>query len=142
MTTHTTTRTDTTANAALARQFVEEFWNNGDELAADRLLAPEYVDHAYQTNGRAGLLATLAQLKASFSDHRQMVEAQIAQNDLVVLRMRFQATHTGDFRGTPPSGNQVDVAVYRTYRIAEGRITEHWALLDTASLLRQIGAKG
>jgi hypothetical protein len=30
--------------------------------------------------------------------------------------------------------------VYREYRLTGGRIAEHWALLDTATLLRQIGA--
>jgi hypothetical protein len=28
----------------------------------------------------------------------------------------------------------------RTYRVTGGRIAEHWGLLDTARLLRQIGA--
>ena len=130
----------TAASAELVQQFVAAVWNRANPTAADELLHPAYVDHAYQPANRGGLEATLAQLNTSFPDHHHTIEATVAQGDLVVLRMRLRATHEGAFRGTPPTGNPVDVAVYRTFRVADSRIAEHWALLDTAALLRQIGA--
>jgi steroid delta-isomerase-like uncharacterized protein len=133
-------RTPETLAVDLVQEFVASFWNRGDVSAVDALLHPDYVDHAYQPANRAGLEDVLAQLGAAFPDHQHIVEAAVAQGDLVVLRMRLRATHTGAFRGTPPSGSPVDVAVYRMYRVADGRIAEHWGLLDTAALLRQIGA--
>jgi steroid delta-isomerase-like uncharacterized protein len=134
------TLADPTTNTNVVLQFVEEFWNRGNAAAADAFLSPNYVDHAYQPADRNGLLQTLAQLGNVFPDAVQTIEACVAQGDLVVLRMRFRATHQGDFRGTPATGNPVDVSVYRMYRIADGQIAEHWALLDTATLLRQISA--
>ncbi|MBC8077161.1 MAG: ester cyclase [Chloroflexales bacterium] len=130
----------TTAPADLVQQFVAAVWNRADPAAADRLLHPAYIDHAYQPANRAGLEATLAQLSSSFPDHAHTIEATVAQGDLVVLRMRLRATHQGAFRGTPPTGSPVDVTVYRMFRVADGRIAEHWGLLDTTALLRQIGA--
>lgn len=140
MSTIRSTPADLEAHTALAQQFVDQFWNRADTAALDTFLAPDYLDHSYQPGNRDGLVDTLAQLSSSFPDHVHTIEAHVAQGDLVVLRMRLQATHRGEFRGTAPTGNPIDVSVYRTYRIAEGKIAEHWALLDTATLLRQIGA--
>jgi hypothetical protein len=36
---------------------------------------------------------------------------------------------------------EADPAVYREFRLADGKIAEHWALLDTPTLLHQIGAR-
>lgn len=132
--------TDVETNIQLVEQFVDAFWNHADAGAAEKFLSPAYVDHAYQPANQEGLIQTLEQLSASFPGHVHIIEAHVAQDDLVVLRMRLRATHRGAFRGTAPTGNPIDVSVYRTYRVAEGKIVEHWGLLDTATLLRQIGA--
>jgi predicted ester cyclase len=139
MSTNVDTLSDVTLNTRLVLQFVDEFWNRANATAADLFLSATYVDHTYQPANREGLVQTLTQLSISFPDHVQTIEAHVAQDDLVVLRMRLRATHLGDFRGTPPTGNPIDVPVYRMYRIASGQIAEHWGLLDTATLLRQIG---
>lgn len=137
---HGTPPQDIIVNTALVREFVEAFWNRGNAAAADQFLASSYVDHAYQPSNRDGLLDTLDQLCSSFPDHVQTIESAVAQADLVVLRLRLRATHQGAFRGTPPTGNPIDVPAYRMYRIVDGLIAEHWGLLDTPTLLRQIGA--
>ncbi len=124
----------------IVEQFINEFWNRADVQAAERWLSADYVDHAYQPADRSGLQQTLAAINSSFPDHRWSIESSTAEGDLVVVRMRMQATHQGDFRGTPASGNPIDVSAYRTFRISNGQIAEHWALLDTATLLRQIGS--
>ena len=140
MTTDSYTPEAAIGHDALVQQFVAAFWNRADPAAALAMLHSAYVDHAYQPADRMGLEATLAQLSSSFPDHVHTIKATVAQGDLVVLRMRLRATHRGAFRGTPPSGNPINVVVYRTFRVADSRIAEHWGLLDTATLLRQIGA--
>ena len=63
----------------------------------------------------------------------------VAQGNRVLVHLRMQGRHTGDFNGTPPTGNRID-AVMDLFRIADGRLAEHWALMDTLTMLRQIGA--
>jgi predicted ester cyclase len=43
--------------------------------------------------------------------------------------------------GVPGSGEQVTVVEMGFMRIANGKIAEMWGILDSMSLLRQIGAK-
>ncbi|MGI8857685.1 MAG: ester cyclase [Thermomicrobiales bacterium] len=129
------------ANAAIVRAFVEVFWNERDIDRADEFLSPDYIDHAYTPHTASGLKRTAGELAAAFPDHRTTIEDVVAQEDRVMTRMVLRGTHGGPFRGAVPTGNPIEVAVYRTYRLADGKIAEHWALLDTATLLRQIGAQ-
>jgi steroid delta-isomerase-like uncharacterized protein len=121
--------------------FIEAFWNGREFDRIDHFLAPDYVDHAYVPHTVDGLKRTARELAAALPDNRTIIEDLVAQGDKVVARMTVRGTHDGLFRGTPPTGNPVEVNVYRMYRLADGKIAEHWALLDTATLLRQIAAQ-
>jgi steroid delta-isomerase-like uncharacterized protein len=129
----------TTANPSdVVQNFIETVWNANDAEAADRFLAPTYHDHAYNGGDANALKAVIRELGLAFPDQRQVVEDIVATDDRVMVRIRLQATHTGTFRGTAPTGHVVDVRVARWFRIKDGRIAEHWALFDTSSLLRQL----
>ena len=52
----------------------------------------------------------------------------------------MQGRHTGDFNGTSAMGYRIDAAVMDLFRVGDGRLAEHWALMDTLTMLRQIGA--
>ncbi len=138
--TMTTTTTEQT-NTDTMRAFIESFWNGRDPDNLNRFLTPDYVDHAYVPHTAEGLKGTADELSAALPDHHSAIEEMVAQGDKVVARMVLRGTHDGPFRGASPTGNPVQVNLYRMYRLAEGRITEHWALLDTATLLRQIAAQ-
>ncbi|WP_246469514.1 ester cyclase [Cohnella nanjingensis] len=128
-------------NKELVSAFVREFWNEGNLYCLERYLSADYIDHAYVPGNREGLAQMAGILRAAFPDQASAVESMVAQDDRVVVRLRLTGTHEGNFRGTEATFNPVDVKLYREYRIADGKIAEHWALLDTASLLRQIGAE-
>nr|WP_271752723.1 ester cyclase [Cohnella sp. JJ-181] len=87
------------------------------------------------------MLGMAERLRAAFPDQRSAVESVTAERDRVVVRLRMTGTHLGSFRGQAATGLPIDAKLYREYRVADGRIAEHWALFDTASLLRQIGAE-
>jgi predicted ester cyclase len=45
----------------------------------------------------------------------------------------------GDFAGIPPTGRAFRTAGIDVYRMADGRLAEHWHVVDELSLLRQLG---
>ncbi len=128
-------------NTDIVRAFIESFWNGRDADSLHRFLTPDYVDHAYVPHTVDGLTGTAGDLSTALPDHRSAIEDVVAQGDKVVARMVLRGTHDGPFRDAPPTGNPVEVNVYRMYRLAGGKIADHWALLDTATLLRQIAAQ-
>jgi predicted ester cyclase len=66
-------------------------------------------------------------------------EELVAQGDRVAVRARFQGTHAGDLMGIAPTGKSVDVPFIIIYRLAGGRIAEHWMSIDQLEVLKQLG---
>jgi steroid delta-isomerase-like uncharacterized protein len=128
------------SNTDTVRAFMQTVWDAGQPEAAEAFLAPVYTDHAYAGGGREGLKAQIAQLSSAFTDVSHVIEDIVADGDRVMLRARLRGTHTGQFRHVPPSGVKIDVRVARWFSLEQGRIAEHWALLDTAGLFAQLGA--
>lgn len=129
----------TQGNIETVRDFIESFWNRRDPDAIDRYLTDDHVDHAYSPKTVEGLRAAGNALVTAFPDQCSTIETMIAEGDRVVARLTLRGTHRGPFRGTGATGNSVEVTVYREYRLIDGKIAEHQGLLDTATLLRQIG---
>jgi predicted ester cyclase len=68
-----------------------------------------------------------------------VIEDQFAEGDKVVTRLRGVGKHEGELAGILASGNELDVEAVSIYRIENGRITEHWSAVDTATNLAQLG---
>ncbi len=130
--------TSSVADAACA--FIEQVWNAPDGVdRIDGWLSPDYRDHAYQGDGES-LAKAVEELRAAFDDAAFEVEDVVAEGNCAALRMRLRGTHTGPFRDRQPTGLPIEVKLFRWLRFEERRVAEHWALLDTASLLRQLGS--
>jgi predicted ester cyclase len=78
--------------------------------------------------------------RQSFPDARILIEDIVAEGDLVAARLREQGTHAGAFQGIQPTGRRVTYGSMTFLRVVDGRIVEHWGLLDMPSLLQQIGS--
>jgi predicted ester cyclase len=70
-------------------------------------------------------------------------DQEIAEGDRVMQLITSTGTHTGEIRlpwGTiPPTGRRVSWQSVRIYRVANGKIAEHWAVRDDLTMLMQIG---
>lgn len=78
-------------------------------------------------------------LESAFPHYVLVSEDLVAQDDRVAVRARFQGTHAGDLMGIAPTGKSVDVPFIIIYRMAGGRITEHWMSIDQLEVLKQLG---
>ena len=76
----------------------------------------------------------------AFPLYRLDAEEILAEGDLVSVRGRVRGVHRGPLMGIPPTEKSVDVSIFMTYRIAGGKIVEHWMLMDNMAMMQQIGA--
>ncbi len=53
----------------------------------------------------------------------------------------MRATHTGELFGNPPTGRSFEVEQMHMFRVADGRIAEHWSQRDEVGLMRQLGIR-
>lgn len=132
----------TEQNKAMVRRVFETAINAGDDTVLDELLAADYVNHDMPAPapGPAGFKQVIGQFRAAFPDMRVTIEDEFADGDLAGTRGRFTGTHRGDFMGIPASGKPIDVKYIDLWRVRGGKLAENWVQMDTAGLMRQIGA--
>jgi steroid delta-isomerase-like uncharacterized protein len=132
------------ANKAIVRRHFDEIWNQRRLDIAEQIVDPAYLSHfplPGQPAGIAGFRYAVEMLQSSFPDLVMTIEELIAEGDKVVARMTARGTHQGVFHGIAPTGRAVSWAGIRIFRIADGKIVEHWANWDDLSLLQQLGGR-
>jgi len=96
-------------NKALVRRFVDEFWNGGNLLAADEMMAADAVVHEPVIGTPADLKTLVGDFRTAFPDWHSTVEEMIVEGDRVAERWTGRGTHRGEFQGLPPTDKQVAV---------------------------------
>ena len=102
---------------------------------------PAAVVDQYISEADALLKQHIAGYEAAFPRYTLNVEDLIAEADKVVVRFTFSATYGGGFMNIPATGQQVAMPGIIIYRIADGKIVEHWMLVDSAVLMQQLGVQ-
>jgi predicted ester cyclase len=115
-------------NKAGIRRFVDEALNRHNF---------EVVD---QTRGEfaEGGKGRMRELLESFPDLRTEISTIIAEGDWVAHRMVHRGTHTGEFRGVPPTGRSVEFQSIVMNRLVDGVVVENWGLHDYPAILAQL----
>jgi C-1 hydroxylase len=126
-------------NKHLFHRFVEA-WNSRDLGGMFDVWSPDLVHHHRDGDyGRDDVFALMSGFMEAFPDLRFEVKQVIADGDFVSTRMIARATHQKDFAGFPATDREVQVTVMGMIRIANGRIVEHWNLMDELALMQQLG---
>jgi steroid delta-isomerase-like uncharacterized protein len=131
------------ANKDLVRRFVMECQSGGDLSLIDELVAPDFVNHAEVPGlptGREGVRALFGAFHRVFEGFHVVIHDQVAEADRVATRKTFHGRHVDEFLGVPPSGNEVEFGVIDILRIEDGKLAEHWNVVDLLTLMRQMGA--
>ena len=130
-------------NKALVRRY-REIYNTNQLDRLGEVLAPELIAHTLLP----GVPPTLEGIKkvhemalAAFPDLRVITEDLIAEGDKVVERWMQTMIHTGVaiFGAPAGTGKKIKTTGISIYRIANGKIVEHWAEMDSVGVLRQLG---
>jgi predicted ester cyclase len=129
---------DTEANKALIRSYYEEMWNKHQPSAADRFVAINFIEHnPHLPQGLAGRKQFVTTVLAGFSDYHGEIQEILAEGDKVVTRMQWTGTQDGPYDGRPATGNKLVFSTADYFRIENGKIAEHWDVVDL--LARAVG---
>ena len=114
----------------------KEFIRTYIEAISGKPKPPELVDLYV---AEQPLKEHIAMNEAAFPEYTMHIEKLIVEDDLVSVIGRAGGTHKGPFMGMPPTGKSWDVPIHITYRVEEGKIVEHWMVIDTAAFMQQLG---
>jgi predicted ester cyclase len=108
----------------------------------DAYFAPEFTDHGPTGDRNLKEYAQfILPVYAAFPDLKYTIEDIIAEKDKVVARYHISGTHTGmALQRIAPSGKKFRIEGIFIFRIAERRIVEWWAAVDTLGMMQQLGA--
>lgn len=129
-------------NKQLARDYFTAFLA-ADEAWWSEHIAPGFRRHdpglLFEVVGPAGVKRLADALLPGIPDMQLPIEDVMAEGDKVLVRLRVKGTHGGELMGIAPTGRPIDIAVMDMFVIRDGKLVEHWALLDNLGLLRQLG---
>jgi steroid delta-isomerase-like uncharacterized protein len=127
----------------MAERWYGEVMSEGKIEVIDELCSPDYIENDPLPGTEpnlAGLKEAVTQIRAAFPDMRVSAEDLIEEGDRLAVRSTLRATHEGEFMGIPASGKKVEVSNYDFVRFEDGLAVEHWGVIDSATLMEQIGA--
>ena len=111
----------------------------------------EDVDEPPASRGRgpAAFYATALWLRDAYADLRWDIHDVVAEGDLVALHATMSGRHVGTFVGYgadarpeqafPPTGERFATTQSHWFRIADGKVIEHWANRDDLGTAMQLG---
>ncbi|MEU4190479.1 ester cyclase [Kribbella sp. NPDC026611] len=129
-------------NKAVIRRFVEEVQNGKDFGVYDELNDPEFVNLSSPPGvpaDREGGKVFLQAFAQAYPDATFTIDDMIAEGDKVVTKKTMSGTNAGEFAGVPATGRRVTFQYVDIMRVRDGRIVEHWNILDQFSWLNQLG---
>lgn len=131
------------SNGEVVRRFYEG-WNNGDIDFAE-LVAEDIVNHqpeAEPERGRRSFADAIGGVMAAVPDSHWAISDVLIDGDRVAVRITWSGTYgAAQFRGLPIAAPGFFTAEHiHIYRVAGGKLAEHWVVRDDVTMLRQLGA--
>jgi predicted ester cyclase len=135
--------TTTDANKAIVRRFVAEIFAAGRIDAVDNLVAPEFTSSTFgiADDGPAQLRAATERIHGGLENVEFVVDDIVAEGDRVAVRLTSSATPTGEFMGVKDAaGRRYSIGEAHFFRVAGGKVVEHWHQHDALALMKQLGS--
>ena len=129
-------------NKAHIREFIDrvltadEIDATGDYFHDDMV---EEVPLPGQGPGLEGLKETLTRIRQAFPDMHWSIEEQMAEDNRVLTRFLWSGTHQGEFFGIPATNRVVRVWGMVIDRFEGRKVKSTRILMDTLSLMQQLG---
>ena len=117
--------------------------DSGDLDAFDAFLHPDVVIHAplgLSTHGVEAEKAVWRDALAAMPDIRHDIRDVLVSDQVEGARVVVTGTLENDFGGIAATGKSFTVDQGLFARVKDGKILEAWEIVDTASLMRQLGA--
>jgi predicted ester cyclase len=132
----------TDENRAIVRRYYDEVLNGRTVAVLDEIAVADYIENdpfPGMGNGREQLKLRAGALLSAFAPCTFKIEDIVAEGDRVAVRWRSRGTQSGEFMGILPTNRSYEIAGIDFHRLADGRMAEHWHVVDQLSQLQQLG---
>ena len=127
-------------NLAIIQAYHSKIWDEKNISAIDYFFDKEALIHSpiKTTEGTELMKEVIAQWYEGFPNLKVHWDDFICEGDKVVCRWHAEGRQDGIFLGKAPSGSLVNYSGVTIYQLADGKITQYWAIVDMDSLKKQL----
>jgi steroid delta-isomerase-like uncharacterized protein len=125
---------------AVLAEFGAKIFGTKEFSGLGELMREDYIQHnPLVGHGRKGFQAFFeAWFKAS-PDFKYELKQIVSEGDKVWAYGTYSGTHKGDWLGIPATGKVYKFDAVDIFRVQDGKLAEHWDVLDVYSLFKQLG---
>jgi predicted ester cyclase len=131
------------AASDVIRRLTDEVFMGGDLSKWDDLVDDAFVDHDPMPgmgDDKKAQREVAEMVIGAFSNRRMSLHDLAETEDgRVVESWRMEGTHVGDAMGIPPSNQDISVRGMELWRVANGKVVEHWGVVDISDVLEKAG---
>lgn len=127
-------------NKSIVTSFIEEIWNQNQFEKINNYLSVDFIDHSLPPAlpaNQDGMKLWINGTGKSF-EHKTIIEDIVCEDNKVMLKIKMKLKHIGVWRNIEPTHFEISIVGYRYYKLADGKIIEHWGLIDGNSIENQL----
>jgi predicted SnoaL-like aldol condensation-catalyzing enzyme len=131
----------TEANKKLIGEFAEWVFVKKDLSVVDRYMRTDYIQHNLLVNqGASGFSEFFSTWFASVPDWKYSLKKIVAEGNEAWVYGTYSGTLKRDWLGVAASDQNYTFEAVDIFRIQDGKLAEHWDVMDIYGLFKQLGA--
>jgi steroid delta-isomerase-like uncharacterized protein len=126
---------------AVLAEFGTQIFGQKDFSGLVDLMREDYIQHNRLVGqGRKGFQEFFEAWFNASPDFKYELKQIVSEGDKVWAHGTYSGTHNGDWLGVPTTGKFYTFDAVDIFRVQDGKLAEHWDVLDVYSLFKQLGA--
>jgi len=131
---------DTESNEKLIGAFAEQVFGQKDLSHLDQYIKQNYIQHnPLVGQGIEGFKAFFADWFKQVPDFKYDLEKIIINDDHIWVYGTYSGTQKGEWLGIPATNKAYRFNAVDIFRVEEGKLAEHWDVLDVYTLFKNLG---
>lgn len=134
------TLTQSQANKQLLADFGAEVFGKKNFSKLSTFMHEDYIQHnPLVPQGANGFKSFFADWFKAVPDWEYKLTKIVSEGNTVWAYGVYSGTQTGDWLGIPATNKHYAINAVDIFRIENGKLAEHWDVLDTYTLFKQLG---
>jgi len=131
----------TDTNTKVIGAFAQAVFVKKDLDAVDKYVRPDYIQHnPLVKQGAAGFKEFFSAWFAAAPDWNYTLKKIVAEGNEVWVYGSYSGTLKKEWLGIPGTGQKYAFDAVDIFRIKDGKLAEHWDVMDIYMLFKQLGA--
>ncbi len=124
----------------LIARFADEVFTNKDLSALGKYMHQDYIQHnPLVEQGLEGFRRFFESWFSAVPDFNYSLKKIVSDENHVWVYGAYSGTHRGEWLGIPATNKNYRFDAVDIFRIEDGKLVEHWDVLDIHTLFNQLG---